>query len=84
MICNSTTTCNTLYDYSFPPSYSQCSKVLTPVALEYMFWYPGVTGSNLKITLDAVSIMTAVSLNLGEINNIHICILSHSNMLLSP
>ena len=67
MICNSSSTCYSHYDYYFPPPYSPCSDVLTPEALDFMFWFPGVTGSNLKITLDIVSIMTAVSLNLGEI-----------------
>lgn len=56
-------------DYSFPSDQSSCDSVLTPDILESFGWNPKYTGKNLELHLDLVSMMTAVSLNLGITNS---------------
>ena len=67
-----TETCNeysNVSDYSFPYDQQSCGSVLTPDILDSFGWNPRYTGKNLELHLDLVSMMTAVSLNLGITNS---------------
>ena len=66
MRCISPPNCYSLKDYSFPTQFISCQYVLTDDVLESIGWDPFFGGRTLKLSLDMISVMTAVSLNLGE------------------
>lgn len=69
MVCNATEACTeSVYDYKFPGSNSSCDSVLTPDILSSIGWNPKY-GASFNLKLDLVSVMTAVSLNLGVTNS---------------
>ena len=73
MYCNNTDTCpNSPFseDYVFPQGFESCNNIFTGDNLNALGYNSFFDGENFRLSLDMVSVMTAVSLNVGEFINL--------------